>query len=212
MLFLILWNNIHWKVLKGVLNVFEFINHICFQNIPKYRMFSFDGFKWIKMYVSKVINFEDSNAFIFTCVFRRKGSNSQIMKERVSKLTYPTLQHCLRMLYKTFLSISDGQSDRKPVSSEMHKTILAKVQKGYKLLFKKIKSAFHVKKNTYLHIISFITTKFYEILLSGFSTVALTNCFSSFFNFGQISKFNKWDLMMSGPVSLAVISFIKKVT
>ena len=26
---------------------------------------------------------------------------AKIMKERVSKLTYPTLQHCLRMLYTT---------------------------------------------------------------------------------------------------------------
>ena len=31
-----------------------------------------------------------------------------------------------------------------PVSSELHKIILAKVQKGYKLVFKKIKSAFPV--------------------------------------------------------------------
>ena len=38
---------------------------------------------------------------------------------------------------------------------------------------------------------SFITTKFQEILLSGFRGVALTNCFSSIFHFGQISKFKK---------------------
>ena len=38
---------------------------------------------------------------------------------------------------------------------------------------------------------SFITTIFQEILLSGFRGVALTNCFSSIFDFGQISKFNK---------------------
>ena len=38
---------------------------------------------------------------------------------------------------------------------------------------------------------SFITTKFHEILLSGFRGVALTNCFSSIFHFGQISKFKK---------------------
>ena len=36
-----------------------------------------------------------------------------------------------------------------------------------------------------------VTTKFQEILLSGFRGVALTNCFSSIFNFGQISKFKK---------------------
>ena len=38
---------------------------------------------------------------------------------------------------------------------------------------------------------SFITTKFQEILLSGFRGVALTNCFSSIFHFGQMSKFKK---------------------
>ena len=42
-----------------------------------------------------------------------------------------------------------------------------------------------------LHINSFITTKFHKILLSGFRGVALTNCFSSIFHFGQISKFKK---------------------
>ena len=46
-------------------------------------------------------------------------------------------------------SISDGQSDRKPVSSELQKKFLAKVQKGYKLLLKKIKSAFPVKMHIY---------------------------------------------------------------
>ena len=30
-----------------------------------------------------------------------KLCRAKIMKERVSKLTYPTLQHCLRMLYTT---------------------------------------------------------------------------------------------------------------
>ena len=35
-------------------------------------------------------------------------------------------------------SISHGQSDRKPYSSELHKIILAKVQRVYKLLLKKI--------------------------------------------------------------------------
>ena len=42
-----------------------------------------------------------------------------------------------------------------------------------------------------VHIKSFKTTKFHEILLSGFRGVALTNCFSSIFHFGQISKFKK---------------------
>ena len=38
---------------------------------------------------------------------------------------------------------------------------------------------------------SFITTKFHDILLSGFRGVALTNCFSIIFHFHQISKFKK---------------------
>ena len=43
----------------------------------------------------------------------------------------------------------------------------------------------------HLHIMSLITTKFQHILLSGLRGVALTNCFSSIFHFGQISKFKK---------------------
>ena len=109
------------------------------------------------------------------------------MEEKVSKLTYPTLQHCLRMLYTTNGNSkhkSDGQSDRKSVSSELHKLILANVQKGNKLRLNKIKSAFPVK------IMTFITKKFHEIPLSGFSGVALTNCFEygSIFNCGQSFK------------------------
>ena len=46
-------------------------------------------------------------------------------------------------------SISDRQTDRKPVSSELQKIILAKVQKGYKLLLKKIKSEFPVDMHIY---------------------------------------------------------------
>ena len=38
---------------------------------------------------------------------------------------------------------------------------------------------------------SFITTKFHKILVSGFRRVVLTNCFSSIFHFGQISKLKK---------------------
>ena len=87
-------------------------------------------------------------------------------------------------------SISDGQSDRKPVSSELHKIILTKVQKGYKLLLKKDQIITSCK-NAYLQIMSFITTRFHEILLNGFSGVVLTNCFEygSIFHLGQISKF-----------------------
>ena len=43
----------------------------------------------------------------------------------------------------------------------------------------------------HLHIMPFITKKFQEILLSGLRGVVLTNCFSSIFHFGQISKFKK---------------------
>ena len=82
-------------------------------------------------------------------------------------------------------SISDGQWDWKPVSSELHKIILAKVQNRFK-------DQISIScKNAYLHIMSFITTKFHAILLSGFSGVVLTNCFSSIFHFRQISKFKK---------------------
>ena len=48
-----------------------------------------------------------------------------------------------------------------------------RTKKGYKLLLKRIKSAFPVK-NAYLHIMSFITTKFHEILLRCFRGVVLT--------------------------------------
>ena len=95
------------------------------------------------------------------------------MKERVSKLTYPTLLQCLRMLY-TMKGIRDGQSDKKGdinCSSKGSTSISC--------------------KNAHLHIMSFITTKFHTILLSGFSGVVLTNCFSSIFHFRQFSKFKK---------------------
>ena len=38
---------------------------------------------------------------------------------------------------------------------------------------------------------SFIITKFHEILLIDFKGLALTNCFSSIFHFGQMSKLEK---------------------
>ena len=47
-----------------------------------------------------------------------------MMKERVSKLKYPTLQHSYGMAIP---SLSDGQSDRKPVSPELHKIMFPKV-------------------------------------------------------------------------------------
>ena len=76
-------------------------------------------------------------------------------------------------------SISDGQSDGKPFSSELQKIILAKVQKGYKLLLKKDQISISCK-NAYLQIMSLRTTKFHEILKSGFSGVVLTNCFEKY--------------------------------
>ena len=79
--------------------------------------------------------------------------NKIISCERKSEQTHiphaPSLFEnaaCQRMAIP---SISEGQSDRKPVSSELNKIILAKVQKGYKLLLKKIKSAFPVKMHIY---------------------------------------------------------------
>ena len=68
----------------------------------------------------------------------------------------------------------------------------------------------------HLHIMSFINTKFQEILLSGFRGVALTNCFSSIFHFRQISKLkksvtprNKKGIKIScGYVHLHIMSFI----
>ena len=58
---------------------------------------------------------------------------------------------------------------------ELRKKIWIKISCGY----------------AYLHGMSFTTTKFLENLLSGFRGVALTNCFSSIFNFGYIFKFKK---------------------
>ena len=56
---------------------------------------------------------------------------NKLMKERVSKLTYPTLQHCLRWLYTM-----NGNSK--------HKGQAIGQKRGYKLLLKRIKSAFPV--------------------------------------------------------------------
>ena len=52
------------------------------------------------------------------------------MKERVSKLTYTTYAPTLleNALYNEW---QFQASDRKPVSSELHKIILAKILKGY---------------------------------------------------------------------------------
>ena len=102
------------------------------------------------------------------------------MKERVSKLIYPTLQHCLRMLYKM-----NGNS------KHYWEWLAIGQKRGYKLLLK-----YQISiscEYAYLHIMSFwiITTKYHAILLSGFRGGVLTNCFSSIFQFRQISKFKK---------------------
>ena len=49
------------------------------------------------------------------------------------------------------------------------------------LLAKKDESEFPANLHIDLHIMYFITTKFHEILFSGFRGVALTNCFCSIF-------------------------------
>ena len=74
-------------------------------------------------------------------------------------------------------------------SSNFHFRQISKLKKSV-IQRKKIESKFSYEY-THLHIISFITTKFHEILLSGFRGVALTYSFSSIFHFGQISTFKK---------------------
>ena len=56
----------------------------------------------------------------------------------------------------------------------------------------KKKSKFPVDMHIYIvHGMSFTTTKFHEILMSGFRGVVLTNCLSSIFHFGKNSKLKK---------------------
>ena len=74
------------------------------------------------------------------------------------------------------------------LSSIFHFGQISKFKKGVSLR-KKIESKF--RGYAHLHSMSFTTTKFQEILLRGFRGVALTNCFSSIFHFGQISEFKK---------------------
>ena len=62
----------------------------------------------------------------------------------------------------------------------------------------------------FLHIMSFITTKFHEIMLSGLRGIALTTCFSSIFHFCQIFKFRekKLNKISCGYAHLHIMSFI----
>ena len=55
------------------------------------------------------------------------------------------------------------------------------------LLKKKLSSYEHA----HLHSMSFPNTKFHEILLSSFKSIAVAICFSSIFNFGQIKSRGK---------------------
>ena len=68
-------------------------------------------------------------------------------------------------------SISGVQSYRKQVSSKMHKIILAKVQKGYNIKGSIKRSNEHFQLKCISTHCVLITTKFHEILLSGFSGV-----------------------------------------
>ena len=87
-------------------------------------------------------------------------------------------------------STSDGQLDRKPVSSELHKIILAKVQKEYKLLLKKIKSAFLVDMHIYTLCPSLLQS-FTKFCWAVWVKLRWRIVLSSIFHFGQISKFKK---------------------
>ena len=57
-------------------------------------------------------------------------------------------------------------------------------KKGIKIAPKKDQISISCK-NAYLHIMSFITTKSHVILLSGFSGVVLTKCFSIYLSFSS---------------------------
>ena len=100
------------------------------------------------------------------------------MKERVSKLTYPTLQHFLRMLYTM-----NG------TSKHLWRAIWQK--RGHKLLLKRIKSAFPVKMHIYtIHYV----LHYYKVSgnsVEWFQRSCANKLLSSIFHFGQISKFKK---------------------
>ena len=110
-------------------------------------------------YINVIINlFQNVYIWCSFCVVWLKGEECKYilnrisgscrhfekMKERVSKLTYSTLnlesQCCIQRMANRIIS---GRH------SELHKIILAKIQKGYKLFRKKIKSVFPVKMHIY---------------------------------------------------------------
>ena len=55
-----------------------------------------------------------------------------------------------------------------------------------------IKMSCNYAPNALLHIMSLITAKFHEILLSSFSGVVLTSCFNCIFHFWKIFKYYLW--------------------
>ena len=70
--------------------------------------------------------------------FQGKCSDNNERKSEQAHIPHaPILQKC-SIQRMAIQRISNGQSDREPVSSELHKIILVKIQKGYKLLLKKI--------------------------------------------------------------------------
>ena len=117
-----------------------------------------------------------------------------IMKERVSKLTYPTLQHCLRMLYTM-----NGNSK--------HYGQAIRRKRGHKLLLIRNISAISCI-NAYLHIMSFITTKFHEILLSSFREVVLTRQTVVSFKKGRNSQKKNGIKISCVYAHLHIMSFI----
>ena len=64
---------------------------------------------------------------------------------------------------------------------------LVKYLSSKEALLKKLSSYEHA----HLHSMSFPNTKFHEILLSSFKSIAVAICFSSIFNFGQIKSEEK---------------------
>ena len=64
---------------------------------------------------------------------------------------------------------------------------LVKYLSSKEALLKKLSSYEHA----HLHSMSFPNTKFHEILLSSFKSIAVAICFSSIFNFGQIKSRGK---------------------
>ena len=123
--------------------------------------------------------------------FGQSSKRDIICSLKKIKSAFPVKTHTFIMttFHKNLLSSFSGVVLTNCFSSIFNFSQISKFQKGH----------YSQKKNwsrifcgyAHLQIKSFITTKFHEILLSGFRGVALTNCFSSIFHFGQISKFKQ---------------------